>query len=76
MKGPRAEGDVMTQTQGTLHISPINPAVTYHIPVQINSYTCSFLVDTGAVVTLTNTSMWTHCKLSGQPPADLIPWNA
>ena len=65
----------MTQTQGTLHISPINPAVTYHIPVQINGYTCSFLVDTGAAVTLINTSTWTRCKLSGQPPADLIPWN-
>ena len=75
MKGPRSEGDVMTQTQGTLHISPVNPAVTYHILIQIHGYTCSFLVDTGAAVTLMNTSTWAHCKLSGQSSADLIPWN-
>ena len=65
----------MTQTQGTLHMSPINPAVTYHIPLQIYGYTCSFLVDTGAAVTLISTLTWTCCKLSGQYAADLIPWN-
>ena len=65
----------MTQTQGTLHISPINPAVTYHIPVQINGYTCSFIVDTEAAVTLINSLMWTHCKLTGQSSADLLSWN-
>ena len=65
----------MSQTQGTLHISPINPAVTYHIPVSVHGYTCSFLVDTGAAVTLINSLTWTHCKLSGQSLADLIPWN-
>ena len=65
----------MIQTQGTLHISPVNPAVTYHIPVQIHGYTCSFLVDIGAAVTLMNTSTWVRCKLSGQSLADLIPWN-
>ena len=38
LKGPQADGDVMTQNQSTLHISPVNLTVTYHIPVSIHGY--------------------------------------
>jgi hypothetical protein len=43
MKGQRAGGDTMTQTQRTIHISLVNPAVTYHMSAQINGYSCSLL---------------------------------
>ena len=38
LKCPQADGDVMTQNQRTLHISPVNLTVTYHIPVSIHGY--------------------------------------
>ena len=65
----------MTQTQGTLQISPVNPSVIYHICVQIHGHICSFLVNIGAAVTLIKRATWARCKLAGQSPADLIPWN-
>ena len=59
----------------TLCISPVNPAATYHLPAHIYDLTCSFLVDTGAAVTLVNihVSTWVHCKLSAEQ--DLMPWD-
>lgn len=64
----------MTQTQGTctLHISPVNPAATYHMSAQLNGYSCSFLVDTGASISLIDTTTLVRCKLSRKR---LLPWN-
>ena len=65
--GHRAEGDTMTHNkpnQGTLCISPVNPAFTSHISIVLNEHPRQFLVDTGAAVTLISTSTFTRCHLS------------
>ena len=59
VKGHMAEGvPKLAPDQGTLLLSPVNPAVAYHIPVLLHGHICSFLLDTGAAVSLLSSALW------------------
>ena len=65
MTGQHVEGDTMTHA-GNLVLHTINPADTLRIQATIDDHSCSFLLDTGAAVTLLNNNLWECCKNSFQ----------
>ena len=71
VKGHMAGGaSEMTHDQGTILVSPVNPAFAYHISVSLYGHDCSFLLDTGAAVTLLSLQWWNKC---GAPDVPLTP---
>ena len=72
-RGHTHEGkeNTMAHKITNLPISPVNSTAAYHIHATIFSHPCSFLLDTGATVTLINAPIWKQCA----PPAvHLTPW--
>ena len=70
--GHRAEGVVeVTPKEGTILLSPVNSAATYHVPILLFGHECSFLVDTGTAVTLLSSTVWE--KSRGAVPMALTP---
>ena len=70
--GHRAEVVVeVTPKEGTILLSPVNSAATYHVPILLFGHECSFLVDTGAAVTLLSSTVWEKCR--GAVPMALTP---
>ena len=77
MKGHQAEGTTkVTQTQGIVCISPVNPVATYHIPVSLHGHSCSFLIDIGAAISLINSTVWEKCCSAPRQDIhmELAPW--
>lgn len=53
-------------------MSSVNSLCTIHVQFKIANTPCSFLVDTGAAVTLINKTTWQHCLPPNQ--YKLEPW--
>ena len=69
--GHRAEGVVeVTPNEGTILLSPVNSAATYHVPILLFGHECS-LVNTDAAVTLLSSTVWEKC--CGAVPTALTP---
>ena len=51
----------VTPNEGTILLSPVNPAATYQVPILLFGHKCSFLVDTGAAVTLLSSTVREKC---------------
>ena len=76
MKGQHAEGD-STQTHlisqsKNIVVHSVNPTTALHVEAKLENYSCSFLIDTGAAVTLVSRRVWDHCQVSSQ--YSLQPW--
>ena len=70
MKGQHAEGD-STQTHlisqsKNIVVHSVNPTTALHVEAKLENYSCSFLIDTGAAVTLVSRRVWDHCQVSSQ----------
>lgn len=63
-----SEGNI--KTQKTLSISPLNPATAFRVVGNINGSSVSFLLDTGAAVTLMRKDVWDSLRLT----TELRPW--
>ena len=59
----------MTQLPGMVPISPVNAAKTLHASASVFGSTCSFLIDTGAAVTLLSWAVYERCP----SPSELCP---
>jgi hypothetical protein len=71
--GHQAEGvTIVTNTQGTTYPSPAN---TYHIPVLLVGNWYSFLVDTGAAISLISSVTWERCCIASKRHQKLVPWH-
>ena len=64
----------LTQTSSTLNVYPVNPALTFHVLINIAGLTYRFLLDTGAAVTLINTSTWKRYQSTPHPKPIMQPW--
>ena len=70
MTGRHCEGRHKTQLPGILHISPVNPTSMFYVHTRLSGCPCSFLLDTGAAVTLLSTRTFERC----QPLTPLQLW--
>ena len=50
----------------------MNPLHTLHVVIKIFNTPCSFLIDTGAAVSLIRDTTWKRCKPPGS--SSLEPW--
>ena len=50
-----------------LLVSPVNPALSFHVTFHIFGHPYMFLVDTGAAATLLSTAVWKKCLQSCGP---------
>ena len=60
--------------QGTISLSPVNPAIAYHIPVLLHGHVCSFLLDTGAAVSLLSSPLWNKYHNDSQQLTPTMHW--
>jgi hypothetical protein len=79
VKGQHTEGNNMTHLSSkNLRIHSVNTATTLHAQASVNNYPCSFLVDTGAAVSLLGSSVWQSsniafsCHLQKGPTQQLL----
>ena len=64
----------LTQTSSTLNVYPVNPALMFHVLINIAGLTYRFLLDTGAAMTLINSSTWKRYQSMSHPKPIMQPW--
>jgi hypothetical protein len=76
IKGCHAGGySRKTQTHDTLHISLLKPMATLHLLAKLGGRSFSFLIDTGAAVSLLSTHTWELVQSTSQVNP-LKPWTS
>ena len=65
------EGDSSKVHNSALYLFSVSPATTYQVAGTVNNTPASFIVDTGAAVTLISRELWDKAKT---PQTKLEPW--